>query len=244
LLIQVDVFGKSQNLELEVYSNPDESLTDYQVDELHSVADSAFDKEGVPEKSDTEDHIVPSDILVAAKLDDEYIGFSSASRAAGTVYEVGIAVDEDFQGNSLGGLILTRGLEGLCEGDELFTYRTQNPAMYGLADSLFDVYPAEDEETPEGVMEGVEDVADFLGVEEVDGHVEKNAYGKDYGSMYESLPRGETREFLESRGMNPDEGDAVIVASEVSDSEVQEAYEEALESFEQEHGVKVGADDR
>lgn len=237
----MDVFGNLQNLELEIHDNPGETLDPAEVEQLHGVADSAFDKEGVPEKSDTEDHIIGhANTLVAAKADDEYIAFSSTSDLEDTVYEVGIAVTEEFQQNGLGGLLLSRSLDEEVDAEDIFTYRTQNPSMYGLADSMFEVFPQPEKETPEHLIRKVEDVADALGAEEIDGHVEKEAYGEDYGSMYEQLPEGETRDFLEEDlGMRPYEGDAVIVAAEIDEEQVEDQYLSAVEEVENQYGLEV-----
>ena len=224
----MDVFGKPQNLELEVYSSPGDYQSEL-VDPLHRVADSAFDREGVPEKSDTRDHVVPSEVLIAAKADGDYVGFSSASDVKGTIYEVGIAVEEEMQGEGLGGLLLTKGVEEMADGEETFTYRTQNPEMYGVANKFFDVYPSREEKTPEETMKAVEEVAEALEPKNQRGHVQNEAYGE--GGMYETLPDGETMQLLEEIGMDPGEGDAVIVAAELDEGEAEEAYHRAREEF-------------
>lgn len=234
----MNVFGTFQNLVLEIYSDPERFLSPSQVESLHKVAESAFNKEGVPERSDTENHIIPCDALVAVRIEEDYVGFSSTSRLGGTVYEVGIAVEEDFQGNSLGGVMLSKSVSELAEGEEIFTYRTQNPAMYGLSDNLFDVYPQKEKETPERLMEEVQNVGAILGAEKMEGHIEKSAYS-EYGGMYDELPEGERRDFLESQGLRPFKGDAVIVAAEISEEEVGRLYQQCIQEFGHAHGLQI-----
>jgi GNAT superfamily N-acetyltransferase len=219
----VDVFG---NLQLNLHENP-EALGDSSLDRLVDVAQSAFDKEGQPTEEDVVEHIVPASTFITAEVDGEIVGFSSTDTLADTTYAVGLAVEEDYQNQGIGKLARTYGV--LQEMDEMDTVstRTQNPAVLGYMQDLFNAYPREDEEAPEEVSESLERVAGALDPEaEFEGGVMREAYPE---AMYDEVPDHGLKEFTD-KVLDYENGDALIAAGEVSREEVEEAYNEMADS--------------
>ena len=221
----MDAFG------LEVVQNPEEYLFDNPEveDQLVDAAQSAFSKPGVPPEEETKEHVLDVSTLVLAYdfEEDEYVGFSAADEVAETVYEGGIAVAEGQQENGLGKAMLAKTIEHQMEDDsEIVTYRTQNPAMYDCSRKVFNVQPMEHGPTEPDVYAAIEQVA-----EEMDSDVEfehpvvKEAYSDP---MYTELPERDSRKFLESLGMDYEEGDAVIIGGKVQRQEIEDKVDEYI----------------
>jgi GNAT superfamily N-acetyltransferase len=223
----VDAFGL-RNVE-----NPEEFLTDNPevTDSLVDVAQSAFSQPGVPPADETKEHVLPHSTLILAydNLEEEYVGFSSADDVADTVYESGIAVREGLQGKGLGKAMLTITISEQLDGDTgTVTYRTQNPAMYDCSRDVFNAFPREGEETPEEIAEAMDEVAEALDPkEEFDRPVVKKAYSSP---MYSSLPDTDSRPYLEEElGMDYEQGDALIVAGEITRTEIEQQVNQYVE---------------
>lgn len=220
----MDVFGQ---LKIEVYQNPEEFLESNPEaeDQLVDVAQSAFTKEGVPTDSDAEDHLrVP--LLVTAKNNEgDYVAFSGLSRMDDTIYEVGLAVDRDLQGRCVGRTLLSRGVMEMADGDEVFGYRTQNPNMYACADNCFEVYPQPETETPDSVEKQIESLGEEIDPgKQMGGPIMREAYADIYdGGMYSEIPENEEfHSFMygdDQLGMSFEDGDALVVAGEISERE-------------------------
>lgn len=216
----VNAFG------LQKVKNPEEFLTDNPevTDSLVDVAQLAFSQPGVPPADETKEHVLPHSTLILAydNFEDEYVGFSSADSVADTVYESGIAVREGLQGNGLGKAMLATTINEELEGDAgIVTYRTQNPAMYDCSRDVFNAFPRENEETPVDIEQAMDEVAETLDPEdEFDRPVVRGAYSS---SMYSGLPDTDSRPYLEKElGMDYEQGDALIVAGEVTRTEIEE----------------------
>ena len=208
------------SLQLNLHENP-ESLDDSSLDRLVDVAQSAFDKEGQPTYEDVVEHIVPSSTFITAEVDDEIVGFSSTDRLADTAYAVGLAVEEDFQGLGIGKMARTYGVLQEMEEEDIVSTRTQNPAVLSYMQDLFNAYPRQDEVALENVEASLEDVARALDPEaEFEDGVMRDAYPE---AMYDEVPDHELREFTDEV-LDYENGDALIVAGEVSRNEVEEAY--------------------
>lgn len=223
----MDVFG------IDVVQNPQDFLDDNPeyTEQLVDVAQSAFSADGIPTEEDTVEHVLPVSTLVLAydNEEDEYVGFSSTDRVAGTVYEHGIAVEGESQRNGLGKAMLSLSiLEEMDEDQETVTYRTQSPAMYNCSTKVFNAYPRPEEETPEDVEGSLEQVAEALDPEaEVENNVMKQAYPEP---MYDGLPEGETRDYLEQEhGMDYRDGDAIVVGGEVTRDEMQQTVNQYIQ---------------
>ncbi len=216
---------------IDVIQNPQEFLDDNPeyTDQLVDAAQSAFSADGVPTEQDTVEHVLPVSTLVLAydHEKDEYVGFSSTDRVADTVYEHGIAVEEERQRNGLGKAMLSLSILQEMDGEkETVTYRTQSPAMYNCSRQVFNAYPRPDEETPDEIDESLEDVAEALDPDaEVEDNVMKAVYPEP---MYEGIPDGETREYLESLGMDYENGDAVVVGGQVTEQEMEQAVNQYI----------------
>ena len=221
----MDVFG------LEVVENPETYLSNNPgiEQELVDAAQSAFSQPGVPPEEETKEHVLDVSTLVLAydSEKDSYVGFSAADTVAGTVYERGIAVSEEHQGNGLGKAMLSKTIEQEMEQDsEIVTYRTQNPAMYDCSREVFNAYPMENGLTPPEVHSKIEDVAEAMDPEEEFDHpVVKEAYSEP---MYTELPERESREFLENIGMDYENGDAVIIGGEIERQEIEEKVDQYI----------------
>lgn len=208
------------SLQLNLHENP-ESLDDSSLDRLVDVAQSAFDKEGQPTYEDVVEHIVPSSTFITAEVDDEIVGFSSTDRLADTAYAVGLAVEEDFQGLGIGKMARTYGVLQEMEEEDIVSTRTQNPAVLSYMQDLFNAYPLRDKSTPDDLEASLEDVARALDPEaEFEDGVMRDAYPE---AMYDEVPDHELREFTDEV-LDYENGDALIVAGEVSRNEVEEAY--------------------
>lgn len=221
----MDVFGK---LVLRKHQNP-ESLNKSTLDKLVDVAQSAFDKKGQPTYEDVEDHIVPSNTFVTAEIDNEIMGFSSTDHVADITYAVGLAIQEDFQGNGIGKIARTYGvLEEMSEQDIIAT-RTQNPAVLSYMQDLFDGFPKQEGETPEYISEALENLAYELD-QQADFDQKSQVMSEAYpGSMYEEIPEHELRE-LTDQLLDYEEGDALIIGGEKSRPEIQDVYENLKKS--------------
>lgn len=230
------MFGPDINIQ--VHENPEEFLENNSgaVDDLVDVAQSAFNKDGVPTYEDTREHVLPVSTLVTAEVEDQgYQAFSSVDRMEDTVYEVGIAVDQDLQGKGLGSILLTKGVAEESNEDEAFGYRTQNPCMYACADKNFDIYPQPDRETPEEIEEIIQALGDSTDdSKEMENAVMKEAYSDVYdGGMYSQIPEHEVfTEFFDDLGVDQSRGDALIVAGEVNETQAFEQYHDLVEEFE------------
>lgn len=214
------------SLQLNLHENP-EGLDDSTLDRLVEVAQSAFDKEGQPTYDDVVEHIVPASTFITAEVDDEIVGFSSTDRLADTTYAVGLAVEEDFQKQGIGKLARTYGvLQEMGENDIVST-RTQNPAVLSYMQDLFNAYPRQDEDAPENLEASLERVAKALDPEaEFEDGVMKSAYPE---AMYDEVNDHELKRFTDEV-LDYENGDALIVAGEVSRDEVEEAYKDMAES--------------
>ena len=214
------------SLQLNLHENP-EALDDSTLDRLVEVAQSAFDKEGQPTYDDVVEHIVPASTFITAEVDDEIVGFSSTDRLADTTYAVGLAVEEDFQKQGIGKLARTYGvLQEMGENDIVST-RTQNPAVLSYMQDLFNAYPRQDEDAPENLEASLERVAKALDPEaEFEDGVMKSAYPE---AMYDEVNDHELKRFTDEV-LDYENGDALIVAGEVSRDEVEEAYKDMAES--------------
>ncbi len=221
----MDAFG------IDVIENPQDFLDDNPeyTEQLVDAAQSAFSAEGIPTEEDTVEHVLPVSTLVLAydHEQDEYVGFSSTDQVADTVYEHGIAVEEGRQRNGLGKAMLSLSiLEEMDDEEETVTYRTQSPAMYNCSRQVFNAYPRPEEQTPEEIDESLDEVAEALDPDaEVENNVMKSAYPEP---MYDGIPEGETKQYLESEGMDYENGDAVLVGGQVSQQEMQEAVNEYI----------------
>jgi len=216
----VDVFG------LQKVKNPENFLTDNPniTDNLVDVAQSAFSKPGLPPAEETKEHVLPHSTLVLAydSIEEEYVGFSSADEVAETVYESGIAVKEGLQGNGLGKAMLATTIGEQLEGETgTVTYRTQNPAMYDCSRDVFNAFPRQDNETPIEISQAMTAVAETLDPEEeFDRPVVREAYT---APMYSDLPNTASRPYLEEElEMDYENGDALIVAGEVTRNEIEQ----------------------
>lgn len=222
---RVDAFG------IQVVQNPEEFLAQNEeyTDQLVDTAQAAFSAEGIPTREDTVNHVLPVSTLVLAydQEQKEYVGFSSTDRVAGTVYENGIAVAEDSQRNGLGKAMLSLSLlEEMEDSEETVTYRTQSPVMYDCSTEVFNAYPRPGEETPEEVEESLQDVAEALDPDaEYQNSVMTEAYPEP---MYSGILEGETRHFMEQRGMDYEEGDAMLVGGQVTEEEMAQAVDQYI----------------
>ena len=218
----MDVFG---SLEIEVHQNPEEFLeaNSEAEQQLVDVAQNAFSKDGVPTDQDARDHLRVPTLVTAQDEDGNYVAFSGLSRMEDTVYEVGLAVDDGLQGRCVGSTLLSRGVMEEAEGDELFGYRTQNPNMYACADNCFEVYPQPDNH--EELLEEVQNLGEAIEDEkEMEGPVMREAYADIYdGGMYSGVPENDDfKDFMygeQGLNMSFEEGDALVVTGEVSESE-------------------------
>lgn len=223
----MDTFGNS--LEIEVYQNP-ESFLDKNPEaesELVDVAQDAFSKKDVPTEEDAEAHLRVPLLVTARDESGEYVAFSAVSRKRGMVYEEGLAVRDDeehnFQGSCIGSTLLSRGVMEMAEGDEVLGYRTQNPNMYACANNCFDLEPTPDEEIE--MLDEIQELGNEIdSSKEMDGAVMREAYADIYdGGMYSEVPENkEFQEFMygeEGQDMNFEDGDALVVAGEVSKTE-------------------------
>lgn len=224
----VDAFG------LQKVKNPEEFLTDNPgvTDSLVDVAQSAFSQPDVPPAEVTREHVLPHSTLILAydNFEDEYVGFSSADSVADTVYESGIAVREGLQGNGLGKALLATTINEQLEGESgTVTYRTQNPAMYDCSRDVFNAFPRENIETSEYIEQAMDEVAETLDPEdEFDRPVVREAYSSP---MYDELPDTDSRPYLEEElGMDYEQGDALIVAGEVTRTEIEEQVNQYVRS--------------
>lgn len=230
----MDVFG------LQIIQNPESflSLNEEYTDQLVEVAQDAFSAEGIPSREDTVNHVLPVSTLVVAydAKEDEYVGFSSTDRVAGTVYENGMAVGESAKNNGLGKAMLSLSiLEEMQQEEETVTFRTQNPVMYNCANEVFDLYPRPDEDVPGELDQSLEQVATALDPDgQYDDHVMKEAYP---GPMYSGLPDGEIRDFMENKGMDYREGDSIMVGGQVPEQEIQRAVDEYISQSDAVAGV-------
>ncbi|WP_153549832.1 hypothetical protein [Candidatus Nanohalobium constans] len=247
---RVDAFGNS--LEIEVYQNPESFLDENPGAEsqLVDVAQDAFSKDGVPTEEDAEDHLrVP--LLVTAKDESgECVGFSAVSREGDMVYEEGLAVrddeEHDFHGSCVGSTLLSRGVMEMAEGEEVLGYRTQNPNMYACADNCFNLEPAPDEEIE--MLDEIQELGNEVDPsKEMDGAVMRKAYADIYdGGMYSGVPENkEFQEFMygeDGLNMNFEDGDALIVAGEVSETEAAHSMASAARASDyefHENGEKI-----
>ena len=218
----MDVFG---SLEIEVHQNPEEFLeaNSEAEEQLVEVAQNAFSKDGVPTDQDARDHLRVPTLVTAKDEDGDYVAFSGLSRMDDTVYEVGLAVDDSLQGKCVGSTLLSKGVMEEAEGDEIFGYRTQNPNMYACADNCFKVYPQPDDH--EEMLEEVQALGEAIDDEkEMEGPVMQEAYADIYdGGMYSEIPENEDfQEFMygeEGLNMSFENGDALVVAGEVTETE-------------------------
>jgi GNAT superfamily N-acetyltransferase len=231
----VDAFGL-QNIE-----NPEEFLDANPgvADQLIEVAHSAFSQPGVPPAQETKEHVLPHPTLILAYdfKEEEYAGFSSANEIEGTVYESGIAVRDGLKGNGLGKAMLATTIDEQLEEDEgVVAYRTQNPLMYHCSRTVFNAFPRENEETPETLQEKMDAVAMALDPdEEFDRPVVKEAYSEP---MYSHLPDVESRDFMEEDlEMDYENGDALIVAGEVTQDEINSKVNQYVEQDPNINGV-------
>ena len=231
----MNMFGPDINIQ--VHKNPEEFLENNPdaVEDLVDVAQSAFNKEGVPTYEDTREHVLPVSTLITADVEGEgYQAFSSLDRLDDVVYEVGIAVDEDLQGQGLGSILLTKGVAEESNGAEVFGYRTQNPCMYACADKNFDIFPQTSRETPEEMQQVISALGEAIDdSKEMEGAVMKEAYSDVYdGGMYSEIPEHrEATEFFEELGVNQSQGDALIVAGEVNEFDTAQQYLELVNRF-------------
>lgn len=223
----VDAFG------LQKVENPEEFLTDNPevTDSLVDVAQSAFSQPGVPPAEETKEHVLPHSTLILAydNAEEEYVGFSSADDVADTVYESGIALREGLQGNGLGKAMLATTISEQLDGDKgTVAYRTQNPAMYDCSRDVFNAFPREREETPRDIEQKMDEVAETLDPEEeFDRPVVREAYSSP---MYSELPDTDSRPFIEQElGMDYEQGDALIVAGEVTRTEITQQVADYVE---------------
>lgn len=220
----MDAFG-IQNVQ-----NPEEflELNPEVTENLVDVAQSAFSQPGVPPAEETKEHVLPHPTLILAydREEDQYAGFSSANEVADTVYESGIAVRDGLKGNGIGKAMLALTIEEQLEGDEgIVTYRTQNPLMYDCSREVFNAHPVSGEETPEGIRTKMDEVAATLDPdEEFERPVVKEAYS---APMYSHLPDVDSRKYMEDElEMDYENGDAVIVAGNVTRDEIQSKVEQ------------------
>ena len=224
------------SLQLNLHENP-EALDDSKLDRLVEVAQSAFDKEGQPTYDDVVEHIVPASTFVTAEVDDEVVGFSSTDSLADTTYAVGLAVEEDFQGNGIGKLARTFGVLQEMEEDDIVSTRTQNPAVLSYMQDLFNAYPRQEQDAPENIQASLERVAKALDPDaEFEDGVMKSAYPE---AMYDEISDHELKDFTDEV-FDYENGDALIVAGEVSRDEVEEAYIEMAESRDYDVNVSGG----
>ncbi|MFB6204321.1 MAG: GNAT family N-acetyltransferase [Candidatus Nanohaloarchaea archaeon] len=223
----MDAFGSAT---LNIYQNPEGYLEDNpgDVDRLVDVAQSAFDRDGIPTREDVEQHILPVSTLVTAEIDDELVGFSSTEvleLEEPQVYAVGLSVHEDYQGEGLGKVMRTLGVkEESVSDDPLVSTRTQNPAVLSYMQDLFDAYPRE-EETPDRIASSLEELARELDPEaEFDPPVMREAYPE---AMYDQVPEHELKPFMDEK-LEYEDGDAMLIAGSVSQEELEDAYRRAL----------------
>ncbi|WP_414837981.1 GNAT family N-acetyltransferase [Candidatus Nanosalina sp. VS9-1] len=212
-------------MQLNLHENP-ELLDDDSLDRLVEVAQSAFNKEGQPEREDVVEHIVPSSTFITAEADGDIIGFSSTDRVADTAYAVGLAVHSDYQNQGIGKLARTYGVLQEMGDEDIVSTRTQNPAVLGYMQELFNAYPRQDEKAPENVGEALEKVARALDPDaDFEDGVMKEAYPE---AMYDEIPDHRLKEFTDEL-LEYENGDAVIAAGEVSRQDVEEAYESMVD---------------
>ena len=224
------------SLQLNLHENP-EALDDSSLDRLVDVAQSAFDKEGQPTHDDVVEHIVPSSTFITAEVDDRIVGFSSTDRLADTTYAVGLAVEEDFQKQGIGKLARTYGVLQEMEENDVVSTRTQNPAVLSYMQDLFNAYPRQVEDAPENVEASLENVAKALDPEaEFEDCVMRSAYPE---AMYDEISGHELKEFMDEV-LDYENGDALIVAGEVSREEVEQAYREMQDDRDYEVKVSGG----
>ena len=248
---RVDAFGNS--LEIEVYQNPESFLDENPESEsqLVEVAQDAFSKEGVPTEQDAKAHLRVPLLVTARDEGGEYIAFSAVSRKGGVVYEEGLAVrdggENDFQGSCVGSTLLSRGVMEMADCDEILGYRTQNPDMYACADNCFDLEPSPEDEEIE-MLEEIQELGNEIDPEkEMDGAVMREAYADIYdGGMYSEIPENkEFQDFMygeDGLNMKFDDGDALVTAGEVSETEAAHSLAKAARASDyefHENGEKV-----
>lgn len=224
------------NLQLNLHENP-EDLENDSLDRLVEVAQSAFDREGQPTYEDVVEHIIPSSTFVTAEVDDDIVGFSSTDRLADTTYAVGLAVESDFQGKGIGKLARTYGVLQEMDEEDTFSTRTQNPAVLSYMQDLFNAYPRQDESAPEDLEASLQDVSKALDPDaEFEDGVMRSAYPE---SMYDEVPDHELKAFTDEV-LDYENGDALIVAGEVSREQVEEAYDTIADSVSYDVNVSGG----
>ncbi|MFB6209222.1 MAG: hypothetical protein ABEJ56_03720 [Candidatus Nanohaloarchaea archaeon] len=243
----MDAFGNS--LEIEVYQNPESFLDENPEAEsqLVDVAQDAFSKEGVPTEEDAEAHLRVPLLITAKDESGEYVAFSGVSKKADAIYEEGLAVSDHLQGRCVGSTLLSRGVMELADGEELVGYRTQNPDMVQCADNCFEFYPHPEREDDE-IMEEIQALGNEINPsKEMDGAVMREAYADIYdGGMYSEVPPNDKfEEFMygeEGLDMSFEDGDAIVVAGEVSEVDAAQSLAKAARASDyefRENGERV-----
>ena len=226
----MDAFGL---LELDVYQNPGEQLSEDQVERYTEITQSAFTR-AEPDRENVEEHVF-ADTLVEARIDGEAVGFSGTDYldSKKTVLGSGMAVDPDYQENGIGSLIRTRGVMGDIEEGGYFAARSANPSILSHMQDQYKAFPREDLETPEAVEEAM-----HVAAEEIDSSrnfeapVMENAYPEQMNEMPDHELSDFLEELMDEKGQGYDEGDALIMAAEVSEPELQEAYDQLVNEAE------------
>lgn len=223
----MDAFGA---LHLNVYQNPERDLSDSQVEAYTDIAQSAFTR-AEPDRGNVEEHVY-ADTLVEAKVDGEIVAFSGTDILESEELEgdvalgSGMAVDPEYQQQGIGSLIRTRGILEDIESDGYFAARSANPGILSHMQDQYGAFPREDESTPYDVevamyeaAEAIEDSRPF------EAPVMQSAYPEQMNDMPDHELSDFLRELMDEHGEGYDNGDALIMAAEVSEQDLTEEYE-------------------
>lgn len=236
---------------LETIDSPDErDLGAGTVAALGELAREGFSADAEVPEAGVRRHVLDVDdtgrfTLLLARDDDagdRLVGFGSAYTVdvAGTesICAHGLVVSRDrpYAGKNLGrvlafGPVLARLRADARDGMPVWG-RTQSTGILRFFRSI-GAYPRPDEPTPEHLLAFVRGVADYLGDDEVDGHVLRGAYDRQMFSdsdYREWAPRIER--LLGGRSFDPWSGDAVLFVAEPTTAEVRRRMETAVDNAE------------
>jgi len=238
---RVDAFG---TLDVTVYQNPERQLSDSQVDAYTDIAQSAFTR-AEPDRENVEEHVY-ADTLVEAKVDGEIIGFSgtevleSEELEDDVVLGSGMAVDPEYQQQGIGSLIRTRGVLEDTESDGYFAARSANPGILSHMQDQYGAFPREGESTPYDVEIAMNEASQAIDDSKVfDAPVMESAYPEQMNDMPDHELSDFLREVMEEHGEGYDNGDALIMAAEVSEQDLIDEYELQVEESDFEVGTGI-----
>ena len=227
----VDAFGR---LDLTVYQNPELQLSDSQVEAYTDIAQSAFTR-AAPDRDNVEEHVY-ADTLVKARADGEIVGFSgtdileSEELEDDIVLGSGMAVHPDYQKLGIGSLMRTRGILEDTEGSGYFAARSANPGILSHMQDQYEAFPKEGEPLPFDVEVAMQEAAEAIdGSRSFDAPVMESAYPEQMNDMPDHELSGFLREVMDDYGTGYDNGDALVIAAEVSEENLSREYRSLVE---------------